>query len=93
MRVFEAILPIGERLALESFDATAGSFQDRLARRGVPFHGTAEAGIDVCLGAGKQAELKRRACRYPILDLEQFYTDIGKYLRNLEEVIIKMLAD
>jgi lipoyl(octanoyl) transferase len=25
---------------------------------------------------------------YPILDLENFYTDIGKYLRDLEEVII-----
>ncbi len=30
---------------------------------------------------------------YPIFDLEKFYTDIGKYLRNLEEVIIKTLAD
>jgi lipoyl(octanoyl) transferase len=30
---------------------------------------------------------------YPILDLEKFYTDIGKYLRNLEEVIIETLAD
>ena len=30
---------------------------------------------------------------YPILDLEKFYTDIGKYLRNLEEVIIGSLAD
>lgn len=30
---------------------------------------------------------------YPILDLEKFYTDIGKYLRNLEEVIIKTIAD
>ena len=29
---------------------------------------------------------------YPILDLEKFYTDIGKYLRNLEEVIILTLA-
>lgn len=28
---------------------------------------------------------------YPIFDLEQFYTDIGKYLRNLEEVIIRLL--
>jgi lipoyl(octanoyl) transferase len=28
---------------------------------------------------------------YPILDLEKFYTDIGKYLRNLEEVIILTL--
>jgi lipoyl(octanoyl) transferase len=25
---------------------------------------------------------------YPIIDLEKFYTDIGKYLRSLEEVII-----
>ena len=30
---------------------------------------------------------------YPILDLEKFYTDIGKYLRHLEEVIIATLAD
>lgn len=30
---------------------------------------------------------------YPILDLEKFYTDIGRYLRNLEEVVIKTLAD
>lgn len=30
---------------------------------------------------------------YPILDLEKFYTDIGKYLRNIEEVIILTLAD
>ncbi|MBC6492382.1 lipoyl(octanoyl) transferase LipB [Flavihumibacter stibioxidans] len=29
---------------------------------------------------------------YPILDLEKFYTDIGKYLRNLEEVIIRTMA-
>jgi lipoyl(octanoyl) transferase len=30
---------------------------------------------------------------YPILDLEYFGTDIGKYLRNLEEVIIKTLNE
>ena len=29
---------------------------------------------------------------YPILDLENFYTDIGKYLRNIEETIIRALA-
>jgi lipoyl(octanoyl) transferase len=29
---------------------------------------------------------------YPILDLENFYTDIGKYLRHLEEVIILTIA-
>jgi lipoyl(octanoyl) transferase len=30
---------------------------------------------------------------YPILDLEKFYTDIGKYLRNIEEMIILTLAE
>jgi lipoyl(octanoyl) transferase len=30
---------------------------------------------------------------YPILDLEKFYTDMGRYLRELEEVIILTLAD
>ncbi len=30
---------------------------------------------------------------YPILDLENFFTDIHKYLRFLEEVFIKILAD
>lgn len=30
---------------------------------------------------------------YPILDLERFYTDIGRYLRNVEEVIILTLAE
>lgn len=30
---------------------------------------------------------------YPIFDLEKFYTDIGKYLRNIEEVMILTLAE
>ena len=30
---------------------------------------------------------------YPILDLENYFTDIGKYMRLLEEVIIKTLAE
>lgn len=29
---------------------------------------------------------------YPVLDLEKYYTDIGKYLRNLEEAVILTLA-
>jgi lipoyl(octanoyl) transferase len=29
---------------------------------------------------------------YPILDLEKFFTDIGKFLRALEEVIIRTIA-
>jgi lipoyl(octanoyl) transferase len=30
---------------------------------------------------------------YPILDLEKFFTDIGKYMRSLEEVIILTIAE
>lgn len=30
---------------------------------------------------------------YPILDLECFFTDVHRYVRNLEEVIIRTLAD
>lgn len=30
---------------------------------------------------------------YPIFDLEKIYTDIGKYLRSLEEVVILTLAE
>ncbi|QCX52329.1 lipoyl(octanoyl) transferase LipB [Elizabethkingia sp. JS20170427COW] len=30
---------------------------------------------------------------YPILDLENFYTDIHKYMRDLEEVIIRTISD
>ena len=30
---------------------------------------------------------------YPILDLDRFYTDIHRYLRDLEEVIIRTCAD
>src|SRR4051812_16723624 len=30
---------------------------------------------------------------YPIIDLEKFKTDIGWYLRSLEEVIIRTMAD
>ncbi len=30
---------------------------------------------------------------YPILDLDDFFTDIGKYLRSIEEVIIRTIAE
>ncbi|MEZ5016724.1 MAG: lipoyl(octanoyl) transferase LipB [Flavipsychrobacter sp.] len=29
---------------------------------------------------------------YPILDLEKYFTDLGKYMRSLEEVIIRTIA-
>ncbi len=30
---------------------------------------------------------------YPILDLDRFFTDVHKYVRTLEEVVIRMLAE
>jgi lipoyl(octanoyl) transferase len=30
---------------------------------------------------------------YPIMDLEKYYTDIGRYLRNLEEVVIMVMSE
>jgi lipoyl(octanoyl) transferase len=30
---------------------------------------------------------------YPILDLEKLYTDLGRYMRDLEEVIIRTIAE
>ncbi len=30
---------------------------------------------------------------YPILDLEKYYTDLGKYMRNLEQVIIDTISE
>ena len=30
---------------------------------------------------------------YPILDMDEFFTDIGRYIRFLEEVVIRMLAE
>ncbi len=34
-----------------------------------------------------------QAVGYPILDLDNFFTDIGKYMRCLEEVIIQTIAE
>ena len=30
---------------------------------------------------------------YPVIDLEKFYTDIGRYLRELEEVVILTIGE
>ena len=54
-------------------------------RLGVSFYKTNRGGDITFHGPGQ-------IVGYPILDLEQFYTDIGRYLRNLEEVIIRTLA-
>jgi len=60
--------------------------EDQLEENGIQFFRTNRGG-DITFHGDQQI------VGYPILDLEKFYTDIGKYLRNLEEVIIITLAD
>lgn len=55
------------------------------AERGIEFHHTNRGG-DITFHGRDQV------VGYPILDLEKFTTDIGKYLRNMEEVIIRTMA-
>jgi len=58
--------------------------EDRMKEKGIDFFRTNRGGDITFHGPGQ-------IVGYPILDLERFYTDIGKYLRNLEEVIILVL--
>lgn len=57
-----------------------------LQELGVQFYKTNRGGDITYHGPGQLVA-------YPILDLEQFYTDLGKYMRNLEEVIIRTIAE
>jgi lipoyl(octanoyl) transferase len=61
------------------------SDEDRAAR-GIQFFKTNRGGDITFHGPGQ-------IVGYPILDLEKFYTDIGRYLRNIEEVILLTLAE
>lgn len=60
--------------------------EENLAKRGIDFFRINRGGDITYHGPGQ-------IVGYPIFDLERFYTDIGKYLRNIEEVVIKTLAD
>lgn len=60
--------------------------EEDLARQGIDFFKINRGG-DITFHGPAQL------VGYPILDLENFYTDIGKYLRNIEEVIILTLQD
>lgn len=60
--------------------------EEELKERDIQFFHTNRGGDITFHGAGQ-------VVGYPILDLERFGTDIGKYLRNIEEVIIRTLAD
>lgn len=60
--------------------------KEQLEERGIAFVSTNRGGDITFHGPGQ-------IVGYPILDLEHFFTDIGKYLRSLEDVIIATLAD
>jgi lipoyl(octanoyl) transferase len=60
--------------------------EENLKARGIDFFRTNRGG-DITFHGPQQI------VGYPILDLERFYTDIGKYLRNIEEVIILTLKE
>lgn len=59
---------------------------ERLAELGVSYYPINRGGDITYHGPGQLVG-------YPILDLEQFFTDIGKYMRCLEEAIIRTCAD
>ena len=60
--------------------------EENLKARGIDFFRTNRGGDITFHGP-------RQIVGYPILDLEKFYTDIGKYLRNIEEMIILTLSE
>lgn len=57
-----------------------------LAEKGITFFKTNRGG-DITFHGPQQI------VGYPIFDLEKIYTDIGKYLRNVEEAVIRTIAD
>jgi len=60
--------------------------ESQLSKKGASFYKINRGGDITYHGPGQ-------IVGYPILDLDNFFTDIHKYLRFLEEIIIKTLAD
>lgn len=60
--------------------------ETEMANRGIQYFKTNRGG-DITFHGPQQI------VAYPIIDLEKFYTDISKYLRALEEVIILTMED
>lgn len=58
---------------------------EMLEQKGIAFFHTNRGGDITFHGPGQLVG-------YPMLDLEKHYTDIGRYLRNLEQVIIDVLS-
>jgi lipoyl(octanoyl) transferase len=59
--------------------------EEDMLRKGISFYRSNRGG-DITFHGPQQL------VGYPVLDLEKYYTDIGKYLRNIEEMIILTLA-
>ena len=59
---------------------------DQLKAKGIDYFRTNRGGDSTYHGPGQ-------IVGYPIIDLDNFFTDIHKYMRNLEEVIILTLAE
>lgn len=60
--------------------------QDELTRRGAKYYEIDRGGDITFHGPGQQVV-------YPILDLDRFFTDIHRYLRELEEAVIRTCAE
>ncbi len=60
--------------------------EKQLQDKGISFHKSNRGGDITYHGPGQ-------IVGYPILDLDNFFTDIHKFMRNLEEVIILTLAE
>ncbi|AEW00689.1 lipoyl(octanoyl) transferase [Niastella koreensis] len=60
--------------------------EEERAAQGISFYNTNRGGDITFHG-------KDQLVGYPILDLDKFYTDLGRYLRSLEEVIILTMAE
>ena len=60
--------------------------ENQMKKKGIEFYGTNRGGDITFHGPGQ-------IVGYPILDLDNFFTDIHKYLRFLEEIIILTLKE
>lgn len=60
--------------------------EESLKAKGIEFHKTNRGGDITYHGPGQMVV-------YPVLDLEQFFTDLRKYMRFLEEAVILTLAE
>ena len=78
-------LAVREGLAIEGLDGAAGGGEDGVAGGGVPFHGAAEARVEVGLAGGDKAELERAAGRGQLLDrvLGQVFIGLGVAVERL----------